>query len=189
MAGWMPINRCCLVVCIHFNFAHIRAYAIRPYTCSIVFWGLLGCMLFPFPPTWGRIAYALTLVRLISGFYCVAWWFHFRPHQGVCDTPLHLFGWFPGFIWLGDDFIFAHIRAYAIRPYTCSIDFRDLLGCVLISISLTSGRMRYAPTHVRLIFGIYWVGCWFHFRPHQGVCDTPLLFSFVLYLMSVERPN
>ena len=45
----------------------------------------------------------------------------FRSHQGVCDTPLHLFavnmdetvvGWWAAF---------AHIRAYAIRPYTCSL--------------------------------------------------------------------
>ena len=48
-------------------------------------------------------------------------------------------------------FISAHIRAYAIRPYTCSIDFRDLLGCVMISFPPTSGRMRYAPTPVRLL--------------------------------------
>ena len=42
-------------------------------------------------------------------------------------------------------FIFAHIRAYAIRPYTCSIDF-----------------------------GIYCVVCRFHIRSFEGVCDTPL---------------
>ena len=102
--------------------------------------------------------YAPTPVRLISGVDWVMHWFHFRSHQGVCDTPLHLFDCFFGFIVLGDDFIFAHIRAYAIRPYTYSVDFRDLLCCVMISISPTSGRMRYAPTLVRLFSGIYWVG-------------------------------
>ena len=34
-------------------------------------------------------------------------------------------------------FIFAHVRAYVIRPYTCSIDFRVLLGDVLVSFSPT----------------------------------------------------
>ena len=71
-------------------------------------------------------------------------------------------------------FVFAHIRAYAIRPYTCSVDFWDWLGCWLVSYSLTSGRMRYAPTLVRLNFGICWFACLFHIRPLQGVCDTPL---------------
>ena len=46
----------------YFVFANVRAYAIRPYTCSIDFWGWLGMG-----------------------------WFHFRPREGVCDTPLHLF--------------------------------------------------------------------------------------------------
>ena len=45
---------------------------------------------------------------------------------------------------------------------------------VIVSYSLISGRMRYAPTLVRLIFGIDWFAHWFRFRPHQGVCDTPL---------------
>ena len=95
--------------------------------------------------------YAPTLVRLKSGLDWGMDGLHFRPHQGVCDTPLHLFDYYWGFIGLGVGFVFAHLRAYAIRPYTCSIDFWDLLGCVLVPFSLTSGRMRYAPTHVRLI--------------------------------------
>ena len=105
---------------------------------------------------------------------CCAHSFQFRSHQGLCDTPLHLFDCFPGFIVLRDDFNFAHIRAYAIRPYTCSIDFGYLWGCVMIPFSPTSGRMRYAPTLVRLNFGICWFACLFHIRPLQGVCDTPL---------------
>ena len=83
------------------------------------------------------------------------------------------------------------VGAYRIRPswrWKGTFDGGDVLGDI-ISFSLIWGRMRYAPTPVRLIFGIYWVAWWFHFCPHQGVCDTPLLFSFVLYLMSVERPH
>ena len=40
--------------------------------------------------------------------------------------------------------------------------------------------MRYAPTHVRFFSGIYWFAYWFRFRPHEGVCDTPL-HLFVYY--------
>ena len=50
---------------------------------------------------------------------------------------------------------------------------------VIVSYSPTSGRMRYAPTLVRLIFGICWVGGWIRFRSFEGVCDTPLhLFDY-----------
>ena len=48
--------------------------------------------------------------------------FRFRSHQGVCDTPLHLFGWNLGVDGSYVSCVFAHIRAYAIRPYTCSIE-------------------------------------------------------------------
>ena len=73
----------------------------------------------------------------------------FRSHQGVCDTPLHLFavnmdetvvGWWAAF---------AHFRAYAIRPYTCSVMARVERWWDDGLLSLTSGRMRYAPTLVR----------------------------------------
>ena len=47
--------------------------------------------------------------------------FHFRSREGVCDTPLHLFVYFTGYIGLCVGSVFAHIRAYAIRPYTRSI--------------------------------------------------------------------
>ena len=82
-------------------------------------------------------------------------------------------------------FISAHVRAYAIRPYTCSIEFWAVLVCVLIPFSPTSGRMRYAPTHVRLYFGFDWVAGWFRFRSHQGVCDTPL-HLFVYYRGQIQ---
>ena len=98
----------------------------------------------------GRMRYAPTLVRLIFGVYWMVCLFHFRPRQGVCDTPLHLFGWNRGYIGLCVGSVFAHFRAYAIRPYTCSIDFLGMLDWGLVPFSLTLGRMRYAPTHVRL---------------------------------------
>ena len=81
---------------------------------------------------------------------------------------------------LGVIISFARMRAYAIRPYTCSIEFLAMLVCASVPFPLTSGRMRYAPTPVRLYFGIYWFVRRFRFRPHQGVCDTPL-HLFVYY--------
>ena len=111
-------------------FAAVRAYAIRPYTCSVEIDDLLGygLVFVPFPPTSGRMRYAPTLVRLISGVYWV-----------VCVG-----------------LIFAHLRAYAIRPYTCSVEIEAILGYVLIPFPPTSGRMRYASTPVRLDTMIYW---------------------------------
>ena len=55
--------------------------------------------------------------------------------------------------WFGDfRCLFAHVRAYAIRPYTCSLNLWPG-RCICVACSLTSGRMRYAPTLVRLIVG------------------------------------
>ena len=150
MAGMLHIRRGYFVHRYYFIFAHIRAYAIRPYTCSIKNDNDVFAVIVSFSPTSGRMRYAPTLVRLKTMLYWVMGWSHFRPHQGVCDTPLHPFDWNLGDIGLLVDSIFAHLRAYAIRPYTCSIDFGDWLVCVLVSFPPMSGRMRYAPTHVRL---------------------------------------
>ena len=81
--------------------------------------------------------------------------FHFRPHQGVCDTPLHLFDWFPGFIGLHVGFVFADLRAYAIRPYTCLIVFWNLLGCVLVSFSRTWRACAIRPYTYSIISRLY----------------------------------
>ena len=69
-----------------------------------------------------------------------------------------------------------YVGAYRIRPpwrRGCMFDGSDMLG-VIISFSLTSGRMRYAPTPVRLKTMLYWVMGLFRFRSFEGVCDTPL---------------
>ena len=47
---------------------------------------------FRFRPCGGRMRYAPTLVRLKTMLDWVGCWFHFRSREGVCDTPLHLFG-------------------------------------------------------------------------------------------------
>ena len=101
----------------------VGAYRIRPPwqgKCKSNDGVMLGVIV-PLSLTSGRMRYAPTPVRLFFGIYWFAHWFHFRPHQGVCDTPLHLFDWFFVCIGLRVGFVFAHIRAYAICPYTCSI--------------------------------------------------------------------
>ena len=108
-------------------FDHIRAYAIRPYSCSVEILGLLGSTFRAFSITSGRMRYAPTLDRL---------------YLGVDESCASC--------------IFAHIRAYAIRPYTCSVEILGLLGCTFRAFSLIWGRMRYARTFVRLKS---W-GCW-----------------------------
>ena len=45
MAGKMQIKRMCHVRRYHFIFAHVRAYAIRPYTYSIKNGGGYGTVL------------------------------------------------------------------------------------------------------------------------------------------------
>ena len=68
-----------------------------------------------------------------------------RPYEGVCDTPLHMFDEFRGLIGLRVGSVFAHVRAYAIRPYS-----------------------------FWLIAWGGWCG-WFAWFAHvEGVCDTPL---------------
>ena len=81
--------------------------------------------------------YAPTPVRLIFGICWVGGLFHIRSREGVCDTPLHTFGCILGFVVLFVGFVSAHMRAYAIRPYTCLFVFWVLLCCLLVSFPLT----------------------------------------------------
>ena len=80
---------------------------------------------FRFRPLQGVCDTPLHLFDCFLGIYWVICWFRFRPREGVCDTPLHMFDCILGLIGLRVDFLSAHIRAYAIRPYTCSIVFWD----------------------------------------------------------------
>ena len=132
--------------------------------------------------------YAPTLVRLKSWGCWVNTTYkiiRFKHHisvnlakrcRGVSHTPstaakLHVRGWwFVGCY----HFVFAHLRAYAIRPYICSIEILGLLGRTFRAFSITSGRMRYAPTFVRLKSWVCWVVRFVRFCSREGVCDTPL---------------
>ena len=107
MAAKLHVRGWWFVGCYHFIFNHVRAYAIRPYTCSAEILGLLGRVLLAFSITSGRMRYAHTFVRLKS-------W--------VC--------------WVVRFCVSAHFRAYAIRPYTCSIEILGLLGSTFRAFSL-----------------------------------------------------
>ena len=90
-------------LCYHqINGKSVGAYRIRPpwRGCCIFDGGDMVGDIISFPLTWGRMRYAPTPVRLNSLFYWVVGWCRIRPHQGVCDTPLHLFGYCHGWIQL-----------------------------------------------------------------------------------------
>ena len=87
--------------CYHqINGKSVGAYRIRPsHWRKSMFDGIvLLDVIVSFPLTWGRMRYAPTPVRLKFGLVRVMGEFRFRSHQGVCDTPLHLFGWNLGFV-------------------------------------------------------------------------------------------
>ena len=99
--------------------------------------------------------------------------FPVRSPQGVCDTPLHFLANKISYA-CRRHFPFALVRAYAIRPYIFW-QTRYNMPAAVIPCSLTSGRMRYAPT----IFGKQTIICLppsFPVRLREGVCDTPLQF-------------
>ena len=80
---YQPINR-----------KHVEAYHIRPQhgrNCMLndddVF-----VVIISFSPTSGRMQYAPTPVRLKSGLDWGMGGLRLRSLQGVCNTPLHLFG-------------------------------------------------------------------------------------------------
>ena len=166
MAGKKHIKRWWCVRCHYFIFAHVRAYAIRPYTCSVEFFVLLGCGLVSYSPTSGRMRYAPTPVRLLSWlntvnhYHCsidfwdwLVWWFvSFSPIWGrmrYAPTPVRLISWLN-----------------TVNHYTCSIKNNAVLVCVSVPFSLTSGRMRYAPTHVRLLS---WPNTMNHYPRSMGI--------------------
>ena len=107
----MPIQRWYYVRCQHFISAHIRAYAIRPYTCSVEIRASLG-------------------ENTITN----------RPIQSSCYHRINR----------------KYVGAYRIRPPRRRTYQQKSLAQsdaslqiplpLLFSSSLTSGRMRYAPT-------------------------------------------
>ena len=95
-----------------------RAYAIRPYTFSLKYfgkWELVGAL----RRHDGRMRYAPTHFReLFCEMEMVG--ASFPAMEGVCDTPLHLFAEMfceMGIVWASS----PPWRAYAIRPYIFSL--------------------------------------------------------------------
>ena len=133
------------------NRTGVGAYRIRPsWRGRCMFDGVVSfAVIVSYSLFSGRMRYAPTVVRWYSWVCWIVGWLRFRSFEGVCDTPLHMFDWFLGYVGLGVGSIFAHFRAYAIRPYTCSIINDNVMLGNIIPFSPTSGRMRFAPTHVR----------------------------------------
>ena len=96
-----------------------------------------------FPLTSGRMRYAPTPVRLKSGL-------HWVKIQSQIDRFNHR---------VIIESNGKYVGAYRIRPSRRRTrSFNDgIMFAVNISFPLTSGRMRYAPTLVRLKSGLHWV--------------------------------
>ena len=65
--------------------------------------------------------YAPTPVRLFHGYNDGGMMCFFANVEGVCDTPLHLFDHFMDNMMVERWKSSLPWRAYAIRPYTCSM--------------------------------------------------------------------
>ena len=163
---------------VFFLFALIRAYAIRPYSLRqhLLAWENLAAFrgnIFPGGETLPR--YGETFSQ--AGKPCRVPGEHFPRRENLAALRGNIF---PSgetlprsrgtFSLAGKPchnlFLFAHVRAYAIRPYSFCGKLSTNFSC-----SLTSERMRYAPTVFAGNFPLT-----FPIRSHQGVCDTPLQF-------------
>ena len=98
----------------------------------------------------------------------------FPAMKGVCDTPLHIFDYFTGITMVVERAFSPPWRAYAIRPYTCSIISWVQQWWNDVQHPRHGGRMRYAPTPVRSFHGYNVGGMMCIFPAMEGVCDTPL---------------
>ena len=141
---------------VFFLFALIRAYAIRPYSLRqhLLAWENLAAFrgnIFPGGETLPR--YGETFSQ--AGKPCRVPGEHFPRRENLAAFRGNIF---PGgktlprsrgtFSLAGKPchnlFLFAHVRAYAIRPYSFCGKLSTIFSC-----SPTSRRMRYAPTPIR----------------------------------------
>ena len=142
----------------------------------------------------------LPLSRFVRGFFrvhvsiktvcltIVLWLFWAKRCRGVSHTPSmaakkHVRR---GYFVHRYHSVSAHIRAYAIRPYTCSIEIIALLVSVLVPFPPIWGRMRYAPTPVR-----WWL--WLNTVKHDPcsieilACTMPTIGSDGMFLRSLHK--
>ncbi len=186
MAAERCIQRCWLVRCISCVFAHLRAYAIRPYMFTVCSWwgwfvAFRACSL-----TSGRMRYAPTCLLIVRRGVGLLHFVLVRAFEGVCDTPLHVYCLFVVGLGRCGSCLFAAVKAYAIRPYMFTVCSWWGWGVAFLVCSLTSGRMRYAPTCLLFVRG--GAGA-LHFglvRSREGVCDTPL-HVYCLFVVGLVR--
>ena len=82
-----------------------------------------------------------------------------RCREGVCDTPLHLFGHFMDIMMVVGYATSPTSGRMPLRPYTCSVISWVTWWLSNMLPRRHEGRMRYAPTLVRSYHG-YNDGCW-----------------------------
>ena len=76
----------------------------------------------------------------------------FPAVEGVCDTPLHLFGYFMGDMVVVSCAFSLPWRAYAIRPYRFTVD--SMMSGWLFG--LFRGGLHFVTTGVGLAVGETW---------------------------------
>ena len=106
--------------------------------------------------------------------------------EGVCDTPLHVYCLFVVGLGRCVSGLFAHLRAYAIRPYMFTVCSSWGWGVAFRASLLTSGRMRYAPTCLPFVRGGAGSLRFVLVRRREGVCDTPL-HVYCLFVVGLVR--
>ena len=135
MAANMPIQRWYYVRCHHFIFAHVRAYAIRPYTCSVEIRASLGENTITNRPIQSSCYHRI--YRKYVGAYRI------RPprrrtfqqkslsqNDASLQIPLPLL--FPSsLIW----------RAYAIRPYGFPVTQKQLYSHIMVCAIVLPSKM------------------------------------------------
>ena len=131
----MPIQRWYYVRCHHFIFAHVRAYAIRPYTCSVEIGASLG------ENTITNRPIQSSCYHRINGKYVGT--YRIRPsrrrtfqQKSLSQNDASFANAFAAIV-----FIFAHIRAYAIRPYDFPVTQKQLYFHIVIYAIVSPSQM------------------------------------------------
>ena len=164
----MPIQRWYYVRCQYFISAHVRAYAIRPYTCSVEIRASLGENTITNRPIQSSCNHRI--YRKCVGAYRI------RPsrrrtcpfNDGIMFAANISFPPFTAanmtiqrwYYVRCHHFIFVHVRAYAIRPYDFPVTQKQLyfhiVICAIISLSKMNSQM--GNPHLPGIKGTFAIG-------------------------------
>ena len=128
-------------------FAHIRAYAIRPYTCSVESRASLGKNTITNRPIQSSNYHRIN--GKYVGAYCIRPpWRRTYQRKSLAQNEASFSNTFAAVV-----FIFAYIRAYAIRPYSLwrIINYHDALTAarMLIKWWCFVRRHHFISAHIR----------------------------------------